>query len=57
MDRGLMAREDLDGLGYSADKAVEGAREYDSSKERAGFVAGAHISKESKWWWQRLWAP
>jgi cytochrome c oxidase assembly protein subunit 19 len=54
MDRGLMAKEDLGAMGYGPEQDVRGAREYDSSKERAGFVAGTHISdKESKWWWQR----
>lgn len=53
MDNDLMTKENLDNLGYSEDKKVEGAREYDYSKEQAGFVAGTHISKESKWWWQR----
>jgi cytochrome c oxidase assembly protein subunit 19 len=53
MDRGLMAKEDLDAMGYSPHQAVEGAREYDNAKEKAGFVAGTHISKETKWWWQR----
>jgi cytochrome c oxidase assembly protein subunit 19 len=53
MDRQLMSPENLDQLGFSKDAVVEGAREYDSSKEKAGFTAGKHISKESKWWWQR----
>lgn len=53
MDRQLMSSENLDQLGFSEDARVEGAREYDNSKEKAGFIAGKHISKESKWWWQR----
>jgi cytochrome c oxidase assembly protein subunit 19 len=49
MDRGLMARENLDQMGYSPEAAVRGAREYDGAKERSGFVAGKHIAKvESK---------
>ena len=53
MDNDLMMKEDLSNLGYSDEKKVQGAREYDNAKEQAGFVAGTHISKESKWWWQR----
>ncbi|GAX22872.1 hypothetical protein FisN_24Lh159 [Fistulifera solaris] len=55
MDHQLMARENLDDLGFSPDKQVQGAREYDLRKEKEGFVAGKHIDKESKWWWQRPW--
>jgi hypothetical protein len=29
-----------------------GAHEYDKAKEKAGFVAGKHIHKKSKWWFQ-----
>jgi hypothetical protein len=39
-------------LGYSEDKNVVGAHEYDKSKEKAGFVAGKHIQKKGKWWFQ-----
>ena len=39
-------------LGYSEDKAVVGAQVYDKSKEKAGFIAGKHIQKKSKWWFQ-----
>jgi cytochrome c oxidase assembly protein subunit 19 len=49
MDRELMSKEDLDNLGFA--ETVEGAREYDNSREKAGFVAGQHIGKQ-KWWWQ-----
>ena len=52
MDVGLMAKENLQHLGYSEQATVKGAREYDLAKEKAGFVAGKHIAKESKWWWQ-----
>lgn len=51
MEHQLMAREDLQNLGYN--HRVEGAVEYDKAKEKAGFVAGKHIAKESKWWWQK----
>ena len=54
MDNELMSRENLDNLGFSADKQVTGATEYDHAKEKAGFVAGKHITKESKWWFQKL---
>lgn len=53
MNNGLMAKENLDQLGFSEDAQVEGAREYDNAKELAGFVAGKHIAMGSKWWWQR----
>jgi cytochrome c oxidase assembly protein subunit 19 len=52
MDRDLMSKENLDQLGFSKEAEVQNAREYDSAKEKAGFVAGKHISKEGKWWWQ-----
>ena len=39
-------------LGFSEDKQVKGAHEYDKAKEKAGFVAGKHINKKSKWWFQ-----
>jgi hypothetical protein len=39
-------------LGFSDDKQVVGAHEYDKAKEKAGFVAGKHIQKKSKWWFQ-----
>ena len=54
MDHQLMSKEDLDDLGFAADQQVQGAREYDKSKEKAGFVAGKHVEKNSsKWFWQR----
>lgn len=52
MDRQLMAKENLDQLGFSEDATVQGAREYDKSKEIAGYTAGKHISSKNKWWWE-----
>lgn len=52
MQVGLMARENMADLGYRDDTVVRNAREYDHAKEKAGYVAGKHIAKESKWWWQ-----
>ena len=40
-------------MGFSKDAQVEGAHENDRTKEKQGFVAGKHIKKESKWWFQR----
>jgi cytochrome c oxidase assembly protein subunit 19 len=53
MDRDLMSSEDLNELGYGKEQQVVGATEYDKEKEKQGFVAGKHISRESKWWWER----
>ena len=53
MDHQLMSEENLDHLGFSEDAQVQGAREYDNAKEKSGFIAGKHIQKDSKWWWQR----
>lgn len=53
MDHQLMSKENMEDLGFSDDTRVEGAREYDKAKEKAGFVAGKHIEKDSKWFWQR----
>jgi hypothetical protein len=39
-------------LGYAKEKDVVGAQEYDKAKEKAGFVAGKHINKKSRWWFQ-----
>lgn len=52
MDRQLMSPENMDQLGFAELNKVEGAREYDYAKENAGFIAGKHIFKKSKWWWQ-----
>ncbi|CAB9523780.1 oxidase assembly protein COX19 [Seminavis robusta] len=53
MDKQLMATENLDNLGFSPEAKVEGAKECDKSKEKNGFVAGKHIDKGSKWWFQK----
>ena len=53
MDRQLMAPENLDSLGFSPAHAVKGAVVYDNAKEKAGYTAGKHIHKESKWWFQK----
>uniref|UniRef100_A0A7R9VJK0 CHCH domain-containing protein n=1 Tax=Pseudictyota dubia TaxID=2749911 RepID=A0A7R9VJK0_9STRA len=53
MDRQLMANEDLDKMGFSKEAEVKNAEEYDKSKEREGYVAGKHIDKPMKWWFQR----
>jgi len=55
MDRQLMANEDLDKMGFSKEAEVKNAEEYDKSKEREGYVAGKHIDKPMKWWFQRSW--
>lgn len=58
MDHQLMSKEKLEDLGFSDDHKVEGAREYDKSKEKAGFVAGKHVEKNpSKWFWQEIIIP
>jgi len=49
MDHELMAKENLDQLGFSKQAQVKGTpREYDNAKERAGFVAGKHILETDK---------
>jgi len=40
-------------MGYSEEAQVKEAKEYDKSKEREGYVAGKHIEKPNKWWWDR----
>lgn len=57
MERELMAKEDINNLGYSSDKQVKGAREYDNAKERKGFVGGTYVNREKeekKWWFQTI---
>lgn len=54
MEHDLMSQENLDGLGYSKEATVQGAKEYDFAKEKEGFVAGKHIDKEFKWFFQRF---
>jgi len=39
-------------MGYAKEKDVVGAHEYDKAKEKGGFVAGKHINKQSRWWFQ-----
>lgn len=53
MDNQLMANENLENLGYSEEQKVKGAKEYDMAKEKEGYVAGKHISKANRWWWQK----
>mmetsp|Transcript_21053 Transcript_21053/g.29714 ORF Transcript_21053/g.29714 Transcript_21053/m.29714 type:complete len:122 (+) Transcript_21053:192-557(+) len=55
MDRQLMSEENLDDLGYSKEAEVKGFSEYDKSKEKAGYVAGKHIDKPNRWWFQKSW--
>lgn len=53
MDNQLMSKENLEDLGYSDEHKVEGAKHYDKSKEKAGFVAGKHVEKNpNKWFWE-----
>jgi hypothetical protein len=40
-------------MGFSADAQVAESYEYDKSRERDGWVAGKHIDKKMKWWFQR----
>jgi cytochrome c oxidase assembly protein subunit 19 len=53
MSRELMAKEDLNNMGYSEAAQVKIAVEYDKSKERNGYIAGKHMDAPSKWWWQK----
>jgi cytochrome c oxidase assembly protein subunit 19 len=53
MNRELMAKEDLENMGYSDNAQVKGALEYDKSKEKGGYVAGKHMDAPSKWWFQK----
>jgi len=55
MDRELMAKEDLNKMGFSSEARVQSAEEYDKSKEREGYIAGKHIERKTKWWFQRWW--
>jgi len=55
MERQLMAKENLDDMGFSKDAKVEGeVQVYDKSKEKDGFIAGKHIDKPTKWWFQNF---
>mmetsp|Transcript_14881 Transcript_14881/g.18149 ORF Transcript_14881/g.18149 Transcript_14881/m.18149 type:complete len:114 (+) Transcript_14881:77-418(+) len=53
MDKELMANEDLDQMGYSNDAKVESVSEYDKMREKNGYIAGKHIEKPTKWWFER----
>jgi len=48
-----MSKEDLNDMGFAKDVEVEGAALYDKSKEKQGYIAGKHIEKPMKWWFQR----
>lgn len=52
MDNELMAKENLDEMGFSEDTRITEAKEYDKSKEKEGYVAGKHIKgKLTGWLW------
>mmetsp|Transcript_9567 Transcript_9567/g.14423 ORF Transcript_9567/g.14423 Transcript_9567/m.14423 type:complete len:120 (-) Transcript_9567:149-508(-) len=56
MEKELMAKEDLNDMGYSEEARLkEGqAVEYDKKKEREGYTAGKHIGVSTmKYWWQK----
>ena len=56
MEKELMAKEDLDDMGYSeAARVKEGTvKEYDKQKEKDGYIAGKHIGVSTmKYWWQK----
>jgi|AntRauTorckE5430_2_1112549.scaffolds.fasta_scaffold06206_2 cytochrome c oxidase assembly protein subunit 19 len=56
MENELMAKENLDDMGYSeAARVKEGtAKEYDKQKEKDGYIAGKHIGVSTmKYWWQK----
>jgi hypothetical protein len=55
MDHDLMAKEPVANLGFA--EQVVGAKEYDYAKEKQGFIAGQHISKQSSWWFQNWLFP
>jgi len=53
MDADLMAKEDLDELGFGENADVQGIPEsHEGVKAAKGFVAGKHIEKPKKWFWQ-----
>mmetsp|Transcript_29709 Transcript_29709/g.44059 ORF Transcript_29709/g.44059 Transcript_29709/m.44059 type:complete len:113 (+) Transcript_29709:232-570(+) len=52
MDRQLMAKENLDKLGFSEDKKVVNPESKEGIKEKEGFTAGTHINEKRKWFWQ-----
>ena len=52
MDNELMAKENLDEMGFSEDTRITEAKEYDKTKEKEGYVAGKHIKgKLTGWLW------
>ena len=52
MDNELMAKENLEEMGYSEETRIKDAKEYDKSKETEGYVAGKHIKgKLTGWLW------
>uniref|UniRef100_A0A6U0LMW1 CHCH domain-containing protein n=1 Tax=Minutocellus polymorphus TaxID=265543 RepID=A0A6U0LMW1_9STRA len=52
MDNELMAKENLDEMGFSENARITEAKEYDKSKEKEGYVAGKHIKgKLTGWLW------
>eukprot|EP00545_Synedropsis_sp_CCMP1620_P001851 CAMPEP_0119005584 /NCGR_PEP_ID=MMETSP1176-20130426/1811_1 /TAXON_ID=265551 /ORGANISM="Synedropsis recta cf, Strain CCMP1620" /LENGTH=119 /DNA_ID=CAMNT_0006957415 /DNA_START=76 /DNA_END=432 /DNA_ORIENTATION=- len=53
MDKQLMAEENLNDMGFSEEQKVIGAKEYDKSKEKAGYIAGKHIDKPNQWFWEK----
>lgn len=53
MEHQLMAKEDLNQLGFSPETKIESVVEYDKSKEKEGYIAGKHIEKPIKWWFQK----
>jgi len=52
MDHKLMAEEDLDKLGFSKENEITQATSVEGLKEAKGFIAGKHIEKDRKWFWQ-----
>eukprot|EP00553_Chaetoceros_curvisetus_P004248 CAMPEP_0204630260 /NCGR_PEP_ID=MMETSP0717-20131115/20011_1 /ASSEMBLY_ACC=CAM_ASM_000666 /TAXON_ID=230516 /ORGANISM="Chaetoceros curvisetus" /LENGTH=114 /DNA_ID=CAMNT_0051647451 /DNA_START=11 /DNA_END=355 /DNA_ORIENTATION=- len=53
MDAQLMAKEDLNDMGYSNEATVESAKEYDKSKEKEGYIAGKHIETRTFSWFEK----
>mmetsp|Transcript_13149 Transcript_13149/g.16608 ORF Transcript_13149/g.16608 Transcript_13149/m.16608 type:complete len:112 (-) Transcript_13149:335-670(-) len=52
MDRELMAKEDLNTMGFSPSGEVRSVTVMEDDKEGEGFVAGKHIQRRRKWFWQ-----
>ena len=61
MDNQLMAKENLDEMGFSSSEnndiqqIVDGRKKIESlegEKEAQGFVAGKHIQRRRKWFWE-----